>query len=193
MFCQKCGNPLQPNERFCTKCGAPNTQQPQGGFQQPQAGFQQRPVQPNFGMNTAPALPLPQFIVQIVLTAMYVLLIPFWFIHGFSTGFGWYGMSNVIATFYTIITIIGLVCAATASILPIFKINLDFNKNFMIQKVVSVWLALCFFLVTFNGTTLTVWGVFFIIFLIATAACFVVMGLLNSKKLNGSTFKNLTR
>ena len=199
MFCQKCGNPLQPGERFCTKCGAPveqpaqAPQQPQQPYQAPQQPYQQ-PYQAAPKKPSAPALPLSQLILHTVLAALYLLLIPFWFIHTFSAGFGgWYGMSNLIATFYTIITVIALVVSAAASALPIFKIKLDFNKNFVIQKVTSVWLGLCFFLVTFNGGTLTVWGVFFVIFLVATVCCFVCRSLLDSKKLNADTLKKLTR
>lgn len=172
MFCQKCGNPLQPNESFCTKCGAPNNQQPQGGFQQPRAGYQvgyAPKATPNVGLTS---------ILRLVTAFLFLLEYVFWFVKS-----GGVSMASVSGTMWSVLIAIGFSVAAAALAAKAFGIKvpggIDLDK---VAIFFAAFLGYHSYTVTAGRDGLPATMVLFVITLFIIIALLVVTSFLGGKE-----------
>lgn len=177
MFCQKCGNPLQPNESFCTKCGAPNNQQPQGGFQQ--GGFQQPRAgyQGGYAPKATPNLGLTS-ILRLVTAFLFLLEYVFWFVKSDGRS-----MAFFTSTMWSVLIAIGFSVAAAALAGKAFGIKVPGGIN--LDKVAiffAAFLGYHSYNLTAGGGSLPATMVLFVIVLFIIIALLAVTSFLGGKE-----------
>lgn len=153
MFCEKCGNQLNDNERFCSKCGASVSMPSTSGnipYQQPAITMD------SFKSNIKSADGL--FIKLLWVTVgLQVLMIILWFVdcieadgmgimsRGLSMNDAFEGVE-----FLSILTVLACIASLVFLFLPMIKGTLQKRRLFAFQIVMAIW-CLGWFLIEIIG------------------------------------------
>lgn len=169
MFCPKCGNQVNANERFCGKCGEnlqnvfqqqvqPQQVQPQPQYQQPGTvqppysyqPYPQAPVQPAANSKEATTLK----ILYLVLTATSLLSAFLWFAKGmYASAMGmkqtgsFHQMCQGGGEILSVLNVIFGIVLAVLFLLPVLTNTAGKRRRLIGTKILAILQTLCFAIV----------------------------------------------
>lgn len=158
MFCKKCGNELNPSEKFCSKCGTPV------GGAAPAAPRQPKQI----SLSVPQHLKSPMGIMYMVVALFHVLQLMFWTVK--CLGNSWfklppsYYLTSKDQGFVNVFFVLLGVAAVVICVMPVLMNTVNKARKMIVPLIANVW-TLCWFIYIWTDAPLTFcgWLLFFCI------------------------------